>query len=194
MHPRQRLFALVAGLVIVVAAIWYFLRRAETQETPVPVADEAPAAPAAEAPPPPAAPAPATPPAAPAPQKEEPVADDGVPFMPPHDEEPRPPGYAHPHPITPKHRRIYAENGLIESLNGAMDVKDAAGLRRLLEKYRRDYPEDEWELQGGYAVVADCLDHPGDGARAAAKSWIEAHNGSPLKRFVNRHCFEPPTP
>jgi hypothetical protein len=114
--------------------------------------------------------------------------------MPPHDEDPRPPGYAHPHPITPKHRRIYAENGLIESLNGAMDVKDAAGLRRLLEKYRRDYPEDEWELQGGYAAVADCLDHPGAAARAAAKSWIETHNGSPLKRFVNRHCFEPPSP
>src|SRR6188768_2864453 len=138
MHSRQRLFALVAGLVIVVAAIWYFLRRAETQEPPMPVADEAPAALAVEAPPPPPSPAPAAPPAAP--HKEEPVAEDGVPFMPPHDEDPRPPGYAHPHPITPKHRRIYAENGLIESLNGAMDVKDAAGLRRLLEKYRRDYP------------------------------------------------------
>ena len=82
--------------------------------------------------------------------------------MPPHRCGSASTGLRAPAPDHAKHRRIYAENGLIESLNGAMDVKDAAGLRRLLEKYRRDYPEDEWELQGGYTVVADCLDHPGD--------------------------------
>jgi hypothetical protein len=189
MHPKQRLFALVAGLVIVVAAIWYFLRRAETHDAAPPTAaEEEPTAPVAETPPPPPRPAPAAP--APSPKKEAEVAEDGIGYMPAHDDDPRPDGYAHFHPITAKHRRIYAENGLIESLNGAMDVKDVAGLRRLLEKYRREYPEDEWELQGGYAAIADCLEHPGDDVRAAAKSWVERHNGSPLKRFVNRHCLE----
>jgi len=188
MQPKQRLFALVAGLVIVLAAIWYFLRRAETHDAapPTAAAEEEPTGPVAEEQPPPTRPAPA----APAPAKEEPVAEDGVPFMPAHDGDSVPNGHVHFHPITPKHRRIYAENGMIESLNGAMDVKDAAGLRKLLENYRREYPEDEWELQGGYAVIADCLDHAGDAARAAAKAWVGSHNGSPLKRFVNRHCFE----
>jgi hypothetical protein len=187
MQPKQRLFALVAGLAIVLAAIWYFLRRAETHDAAPPVAEEEPAAPVAAAPPPPH-PAPAAAPA-PAPKKEE-VAEDGIPFMPARDEDPRPQGYVHPHPITPKHERIYAENRAIAALNGAMDVKDVAGMRRLLEEYRREYPEDEWEMQGGYAVIADCLEHPGAPARAAAKAWVEKHNGSPLKRFVNRHCFE----
>ena len=189
-QPKQRLFALVAGLVIVLAAIWYFLRRAETHEAAPPAAAEEEArAPVAETPPAPARPAPAAP-APPPPTKEEPVAEDGVPFMPAHDGDPIPEGYRHFHPITPKHKRLYKENGLIESLNGAMDVKDAPGLRKLLAQYKREYPEDEWELQGGYAAIADCFDHPGDATRAAAKAWVEAHNGSPLKRFVNRHCFE----
>ena len=97
----------------------------------------------------------------------------------------------HPHPITPQHQRIYAENRLIGALNGAMDVKDAPAMRRLLEQYRREYPEDDNKLQDGYAVIADCFEHPGAQARAAAERWIETHNGSTLKRFVNRHCLEP---
>jgi hypothetical protein len=187
MHPKQRLFALVAGFVIVLAAIWYFLRRAETHDAAPPAAESEPAAPAAQAPPSPPRAAPAGPPA---PPKEVEVAEDGIPYMPANDSDPRPQGFVHPHPITPKHERIYAENRQIAALNGAMDVKDAPGIRRLLEQYRREYPEDEWELQGGYAAIADCLEHPGDAVRATAKAWIEAHNGSPLKRFVNRHCFE----
>ena len=103
-----------------------------------------------------------------------------------------PEGPVHPHPITPQHQRIFAENRLIGGLNGAMDVKDVPAMRRFLEQYRREYPEDNEMLQDGYAVIADCFEHPGAQARAAAERWVQTHNGSTLKRFVNRHCLEPP--
>ena len=184
---RQRLFALVGGLAICVAAIWYFAHRALPQEAaPTAADDDGPAVvPAAPRPPRRAPPSPA------APYKEERVTSDGLPIVPPHDDDPRPDGPMHPHPITSEHQRIFAENRLIGALNGAMDVKDAPGMRRLLEQYRREYPEDDNQLQDGYAVIADCFEHPGAASRAAAERWLPSHNGSTLKRFVNRHCLEP---
>ena len=182
--PRQRLFALVGALAITLVAIGYFLRKGDAPDAPAPPADDEPAPAAAEPPAPPPPPAPAVPPRAP--PKEEVVTSDGLPIMPPRG---NPDGPVHPHPITPRHERIYAENRLIGSLDGAMDVKDAAGMRRLLEQYRREYPEDDNQLQDGYAVIADCFEKPGAQSRAAAERWISAHNGSPLKRFVNRHCL-----
>jgi hypothetical protein len=115
------------------------------------------------------------------------VTSDGLPIMPPRGS---PDGPVHPHPITPRHERIFAENRLIGALDGAMDVKDAAGMRKLLEQYRREYPEDDNMLQEGYAVIADCFEHPGPQSRAAAERWLPSHNGSTLKRWVKRHCLE----
>lgn len=100
-----------------------------------------------------------------------------------------PPDGERPHPITPEHERIFRENRLIGAMNGAMDVEDAEGLRRLLAEYRQEYPEDDQELSDGYAVIADCLDAPGAEARAAAERWAEEHRGSTLRRFVLRHCL-----
>lgn len=99
------------------------------------------------------------------------------------------PDFDHPHPITPEHERLFRENRLIGAMNGAMDVADVRGLRRLLAEYRQDYPEDDQELGDGYAVIADCLESPGQAARATAERWTEAHRGSTLRRFVIRHCF-----
>jgi hypothetical protein len=119
------------------------------------------------------------------------TTSDGLPIMPARGE---PSGPVHPHPITPQHQRIYAENRLVAALDGAMDTRDVAGMRRLLEQYRREYPEDDNQLQDGYALIADCLEHPGAPARAAAEHWLDAHNGSSLKRFVIQHCLEPTQP
>ena len=98
----------------------------------------------------------------------------------------------HPHPITPAHQRIYRENRLVGALDGAMDVKDAAAMRRLLQTYRDEYPEDDNMLQDGYAIVADCFERPGEATRAAALAWADTHRGSTLRRFVSRHCLERP--
>lgn len=98
-------------------------------------------------------------------------------------------GPLHPHPITPQHERIFRENELIGDLFGAMDVKDGAGVRRLADRYRREYPEDPNQLQRGYDVIADCLEHPGPEATAAGQRYYDAERGSILRRFVARHCL-----
>jgi hypothetical protein len=101
-----------------------------------------------------------------------------------------PPEPEHPHPLTPAHARIYRENNLLGALNGALDVEDAAGLRRLLEAYQDEYPEDPHALQEGYAIIADCLEHPGAGSSDAARQYYETETASTLRRYVRRHCLE----
>jgi hypothetical protein len=179
----------LALLVAAGTAAWLMLRPEPRHEPVAPPAEvaEAPPPPVIEAPRPPSPPPPSPPPAR---KPDEVSTSDGLPIMPPGANDPRPDGPVHPHPITPQHERIYRENHLIGELNGAMDVKDVPALRRLLEDYRRDYPEDDNMLQDGYAVIAECLEHPGEAARAAASSWAETHRGSTLRRFVNRHCLE----
>jgi hypothetical protein len=99
-----------------------------------------------------------------------------------------------PHAITPTHERIYRENQLIGNLNGAMDVKDAAGLRELLKQYRDEYPEDAHVLADGYELIANCLEHPGAETRAVAQRYYDEQLDSGLRRYIRRHCLEAPTP
>jgi hypothetical protein len=99
-----------------------------------------------------------------------------------------------PHPLTPRHERIFRENNLIGNLNGAMDVKDAGGLRRLLAQYRDEYPEDAHVLQDGYALIADCLERPGPDTRAVAQRYYDEQLDSGLRRYIRRHCLEGSTP
>ena len=186
---RRRLFILAGGAIGLGAAIWFFWPGRPHEEGASAPADEERAAPVTAAPPVLPRRVPAPPPPS-QPYKEEVVTSDGLPIVPAHEGDPRPDGPMHPHPITPQHIRLYAENHLVGMLNGAMDVKDVPAMRRFLEQYRREYPEDDNDLQDGYAVIADCLEHPGAPAREAAARWLTAHNGSNLKRFVNRHCLE----
>jgi hypothetical protein len=95
-----------------------------------------------------------------------------------------------PHAITPQHERIYHENNLIGDLNGAMDVKDVAGLRRLLKQYRDEYPEDANVLQDGYELIANCLERPGPETRAIAQRYYDEQLDSGLRRYIRRHCLE----
>jgi hypothetical protein len=96
-----------------------------------------------------------------------------------------------PHPITPAHERIFRENHFIGALNGAMDARDAAGLRRLLTRYREDYPEDALGLQEGYELIASCLERPSAETEAAARRYYETETASTLRRHVRRHCLTP---
>jgi hypothetical protein len=178
---------LVAGAAVLALVFWLALRGG-TEEATANAPLDAPLPAPAEArhlPPVPRTPAPREP----APYKEEIVTSDGIPIAPPRGDVL---GAAHPHPITPQHERIYGENRLVGALEGAMEVKDVAGMRRLLAQYRREYPEDDQELQDGYGIIADCMEHPGAGPRAAAERWLDAHNGSTAKRYVLRYCIEPP--
>jgi hypothetical protein len=96
---------------------------------------------------------------------------------------------AHPHPITPGHERIFRENALIWALNGAMDGKDAAGMRKLLDQYKAEYPDDPNQLREGYDVIALCIEQPGPASAAAGQCYYDRERGSILRRFVGRHCL-----
>lgn len=96
----------------------------------------------------------------------------------------------HAHPITAEHLHIQHENRLIQALNDAMDTKNVKELRNVLEMYRSSHPEDPHALQGGYAVIADCLENPGPDTRAAGERYMEEERASTLRRFVRRHCVQ----
>ena len=76
-------------------------------------------------------------------------------------------------------------------MNGAMDVEDGAGLRNLLDQYRQEYPDDPNQLQEGYGIIADCLQHPGPTATAAGHRYFDRERGSILRRFVRSNIQHP---
>jgi hypothetical protein len=96
----------------------------------------------------------------------------------------------HPHPITPEHGRLFEENRLFATLNAAMDRRDTVAMRRLLAEYEQEYPEDRHLLRAGFAVIADCIDHPGQASITAAQTYYADNKASVLRRYVRRHCFE----
>jgi hypothetical protein len=118
-------------------------------------------------------------------------ASDGLPIHPRGSAEPEPNAPLHPHGFTPVHERIYRENGLIGQLDGAMDLGDVQGMRRLLAQYRDEYPEDSHEMQVGYRLIADCLEFPDDvQKRAAAQRYYDTEIQSGLRRYIRRHCLD----
>jgi hypothetical protein len=119
------------------------------------------------------------------------LASNAVPNLPAAPESP-PAALPHPHPITPQHERIYRENKLSFSLDGAVEVEDVPGIRRLLAIYRQEFPEDSLILQQGYELIANCLEHPGAATRDAAQRFYDTELASPQRRPVRRHCLEKP--
>jgi len=114
---------------------------------------------------------------------------DGIPIMPHEPTEAASEQPMHPHAHTEAHERIYRENNLVGHLNGAMDLKDGAAMRRLLERYRDEYPEDPSNLQQGYEIIANCLQRPGEDTRAEAERYWRERKSSILRRYVRRHCL-----
>jgi hypothetical protein len=111
----------------------------------------------------------------------------------PEEVDPAPAGDAgepvHPHPITPERIRIQHENQLIGAMNDAMDLEDGARLRTILRSYQEEYPEDPSQLQEGYRIIADCLEHPSQETKAAGRRYYDDERGSILRVFVERHCL-----
>jgi hypothetical protein len=190
---NRRVVVVVLALgAITIAAGWLLAtRRPARHDEPSRADDTVATAPSA---PPPWAPVVRDAKRAPAPPAHEHVAADGIGFMPPHDGDPMPPGPVHPHPISAQHQRIFAENRIAFALDDATDAKDVAVMKDLLARYRREFPDDQWQLQDGYAVIIDCLEHPGPGSRQAAERWLDQNNGSTVKRSVLRNCIEPAQP
>jgi hypothetical protein len=192
-QPRKsrRRIALVAAIALGLAG-WLILRARPAAEPEVQtVEEEAPApvpiAPPAAQPTPTAKTAPVLTATAPRPLE---YMADSVPIMPAGPNDPHPNTYVHPHPITPKHVRIFEENALLFQLNEAMDGGEAPRLRALLTQYRLQYPDDPHDMQAGYTLIADCIEHPNDDTRAAAQRYYDTETASTLRRFVMRHCLD----
>jgi hypothetical protein len=94
------------------------------------------------------------------------------------------------HPMDEAHARIDAENNLILRLNEAMSFRKVKEMRELIVEYRKLDPADTDASQAGYAVIADCIEHPGEPSLAAAHQFYDTQRHSPLRRFVRRICFE----
>lgn len=95
-----------------------------------------------------------------------------------------------PHPLDGERARIQHELQLIGALNDALDRGDAAHMRTLLALYREHDSNDVERLQEGYAVVADCLEKPGEASRRAAQAFYDEARASTLRRYVRRSCLE----
>jgi hypothetical protein len=96
----------------------------------------------------------------------------------------------HSHPMTPKRIWIQHENQLVGAMNDAVDLADGPRLRRILTTYRERYPEDPSQLEEGYGLIADCLEHPSAQSKAAAQRYYDEERGSILRLFVARHCLQ----
>jgi hypothetical protein len=139
--------------------------------------------------------APPSVPVAPSASTVTPAVDDAADGIPLEHHDPRvPTGPVHPHPITPEHARLFEENRLFAALSAAMDRRDSVAMRQLLAEYEHEYPEDPQLLQAGFAVIADCIDHPGQTSTGAAQAYYVANKASILRRHVRRHCFEQNAP
>jgi hypothetical protein len=96
------------------------------------------------------------------------------------------------HPITERHIRIQRENNLLGALDGAMDVRDGPGMRRLLQQYRNEFSDDPNQMQEGYRIIIDCIEDPGPESTAAGQKYYDRERGSTLRRYVARHCMGEP--
>jgi hypothetical protein len=170
--------------------LWFVLSPAdERADAP----DEAVDADSARAVVPAAAPAP--PPLAPQPNAAHrstlaaPAAPAGPKVVGPHPEDPHEPGMR-PHPMDEARERIDAENRLILLLNEAMSFRNVKEMRELIVAYRQLDPTDRDASQAGYAVIADCIERPGEASLAAAHQFYDTQRHSSLRRFVRRICFE----
>ena len=101
----------------------------------------------------------------------------------------------HPHPITAQHQSLRAQQQLVAALNDALDLRDAQGMRSLIERYDALSPDDPLRLAEGYERVADCIeaDDPADraSARENAQRYYDHARASSLRRYVRRVCLEP---
>jgi hypothetical protein len=190
---RRRRTLVLAALALVALALVVGLLIGRKPKVEVAESESAPAEPAEVASAPLSgerrAPAPV---AQPAKRKPRPLEymSDGVPIMPVSSADEQPTGFAHPHPITSAHLRIYRENNLLYQLNEAMDGREVVRLRALLAVYREEYPEDPHEMQQGYELIADCIANPSDEVRARATRYFKEEIASTLRRFVLRHCLD----
>lgn len=96
-----------------------------------------------------------------------------------------------PHPLTPAHARLTAQQRLFAGVEAALARDDFAQVRVLLAEHRAEFSgEDAWtDWREGFARLADCREHPGPASRAAGQRFVDTERASALRRRVRRACL-----
>lgn len=98
------------------------------------------------------------------------------------------------HPLTAEHEVLRQQQQLVGALNDAVDLRDAASLRALIDRYDELALDDAQRLREGYMHLADCLDASEATraeVRANAQRYYDEARASTLRRHVRRVCLEP---
>jgi hypothetical protein len=105
----------------------------------------------------------------------------------PHDEN-LVPG-AKPHPISAEHQRRYREVGIVDSAWEALETRDFAKARKLIEEHRREYGGENGDLDEGMSLLADCMEHPSAETRGRAQRFYDEETYSTARRRIRRWCL-----
>ena len=98
---------------------------------------------------------------------------------------------AKPHPITSEHERRYREVSLLDAAWDALEAKDFARARHLIDEHRRDYGDENADLDEGMSLLADCMEHPTAETRARAQRFYDEETYSTARRRIRRWCLAP---
>jgi hypothetical protein len=98
---------------------------------------------------------------------------------------------AKPHPITAEHQRRHREVSLIESAWAALEARDFARARALIEEHRRDYDGENGDLDEGMSLLADCMQSPSAETRSRAQRFYDEETYSTARRRIRRWCLTP---
>jgi hypothetical protein len=98
-----------------------------------------------------------------------------------------------PHPIDAERAALLPPWATFEEVWGALEKRDFERARTLLTRRQAEDPQrDEWrDFYLGLDIVRECMQAPGAGSRARAKSFMDEHEfrASPLRRHVRRSCI-----
>jgi len=98
-----------------------------------------------------------------------------------------------PHPIDSERAALLPPWGMFEEVWGALEKRDFEGARTLLSSRQAEDPQrDDWrDFYLGLDIVRECMQAPGAGSRARAKSFMDEREfrASPLRRHVRRNCI-----
>ena len=97
---------------------------------------------------------------------------------------------AKPHPVTPAHLYIHGEVHLIESAWTALERRDFAKARELVEEHHAAYAGRNDDLDEGISLLADCMEYPSEDTRSRAQRFYDEETYSTARRRIRRWCLD----
>ena len=98
---------------------------------------------------------------------------------------------AKPHPISAEHQRRFREVGIVDSAWEALEARDFARARKLIDEHQREYGGENGDLDEGMSLLADCLARPSAETRGRAQRFYDEETYSTARRRIRRWCLAP---